>query len=92
MEKINPIPFGRIPIEVESVDDYSKPIQIEGTGTPARYAKNIYYYIPESLIELIRKLILNQNEIIEKLNLILESRIGKSIINLEKGIENEKQV
>ena len=89
MEKINTIPFGRIPVEVESVDDYSRPIQIEGTGTPVRYAKNTYYYIPETLLELIRKLILNQNEIMDKLNLILESNIGKAMLGLEKGMETE---
>ena len=88
MEKITNVPFGRIPIELEAVPDYSKPLP-SVSSTEVKYAQNIYYYIPESTVNLLRKLIENQNEIIDKLDLILKSNLGKAMIGLEPKHDQE---
>ena len=87
MKRTNNILFARMPVETESIDDYTKPLPSPTTGQT--YAKITQYYIPEGFLNIIRELIQNQNEIIDKLESILNSRIGKSILNLEEGMKKE---
>ena len=87
MKKTNNISFDRMPVETESIDDYTKPLPFPTTGPT--YAKITQHYIPEGFLNIIRELIQNQNEIIDKLESILNSRIGKSILNLEEGMKKE---
>ena len=83
MEKITNLPFGRIPIETEAVPDYSKSIPSTDGATEIKYVQNIYYFIPESTVNFFRKLAENQNDIIDKLNLITQSNLGKAMLGLE---------
>ena len=69
---------GNIKLRIEAETDYTEPM-----GPDGKYSNKIEYRIPIQIIDLINNIIENQEELEERIDKILKSRIGKSIVNLE---------
>lgn len=89
MEKLPTFPEMNIPLEEEVIEDYG-----HSYNTTIGYPKNPKYIkksIPVSFIHQINLIILKQNEIIDKLEKILQSNLGKAILGLEPFPKQEEK-
>lgn len=92
MNKINNTLPVRVPIETDVMDDFNHPLPNDNSGY-TKYPKTLVNYIPGGVISLLLELINNQNEIIDKIELISKSNIGKAMLGLEPfPEEKEKKV
>lgn len=73
--------------DIMKLTDFLK-IQVESIPGPDGDPV-LRYKLPYELINRINLLIDNQKELEKNINLILKSRIGRSIINLEKAEDKE---
>ncbi len=88
-KRINTFP-NKISVKIEAKKNYNNYLPPDSTG----YSKHpiiVNQFIPEGLRLAINELINNQNEIIDKLELILKSNIGKAIIGLEPFPDKEEK-
>lgn len=76
MHEIIKFPLGRIPIEIQVEDDWT-------TANNNQPGKKISYFIPQWFMERL-------NLIVDNLNEITKSKLGRSIMNLEKGSDGHQ--
>lgn len=73
-------------VDVELENDYTQP-----SGSDGSFPKKPKFFISRNMIDHLNLIIDNQNDIIDNLQKVLKSRIGATILGLEKGIENDEK-
>ena len=85
MKIISSLP-AKVLVQLNVSPDYT-----QSPTSSGKYPDKIEYEIPPIVIQSIIDLAENQRELQSKIDKILESRIGKSIVNLETGINSENK-